>query len=117
MKSSSDLSILMNGDVLLRHILKLKMSYPKGVYKMMPKTLSFGKDGIFGKPEQRITVKMVLGEQTSCVYGVGNDIKFDDALFFSKLPEEKLLITIYSTDKDEKLGYAEVLLTPLVKIP
>lgn len=93
------------------------MSYPKGVYKMMPKTLSFGKDGIFGKPEQRITVKMVLGEQTSCVYGVGNDIKFDDALFFSKLPEEKLLITIYSTDKDEKLGYAEVLLTPLVKIP
>lgn len=93
------------------------MSNLKGVYKIMPKSLVLSNDGVFGKGDQRVTVKFTLGHQTSCAFGQGKSITFEDTFFFEQVAEEKLIISIYETPEDPKVGYAEVLLTPLVKIP
>lgn len=70
-----------------------------------------------GANHDEVKLHLRLGDQLTELKLKGPEFGWKNLVLFKQTAEEKLIMRLYGTPEDEKVGYAEILLTPLVKIP
>lgn len=70
-----------------------------------------------GEAHDELKVQLKLGDQLTELEAKGQEFSWKNVVLFKHTVEEKLILRLFGTADDPKIGYAEILLTPLAKIP
>lgn len=94
------------------------MAAAAGVFKIRVLTATLSKDfALGGEEHDQVKLHLRLGEQSEELEGKGLEPSWKGTVLFKQTAEEKLVMRVYGSADDPKVGYAEILLTPLIKIP
>jgi|JI9StandDraft_1071089.scaffolds.fasta_scaffold766212_1 hypothetical protein len=89
-----------------------------GVFKVRVVGVVPSKDfQLGGEAHDELKVQLKLGDQLTELEAKGQEFSWKNVVLFKHTVEEKLILRLFGTADDPKIGYAEILLTPLAKIP